>query len=181
MSYLKRFDFNKKSGWISIIFVSVGISLLIFAGVYLAEGLSWLSAENEQQLDVYEGVGWNWVRGAGFAFASALVLLVASLAMLSKNKQARGRAKPLFSRLDLNAGKGLLGLVLLSVSLVFFFNAALYRIEVIKWVYAAVELSRSWYLDEASGWVSAATTMAIIGTLLSATGWMLIALGWKKK
>src|SRR3990172_5287207 len=143
MNYLKRFDFNKKSGWISVVFISIGISLLVFAAVYLFEGFGWLSAYKEEQLDGYTEVGWNWIRGVGIIFFIALVLLVASYIMLRKNKETTAISEPLFNRLDLNQSKALLGLALASVALVFFFNAALYRIEVVKWVSSAIELKRT--------------------------------------
>ena len=38
MGLLKRYDFNKWTGWLSIIFVSIGISFVIFAVVYFIEG-----------------------------------------------------------------------------------------------------------------------------------------------
>ena len=173
MNYLKRFDFNKKSGWISVVFISIGISLLVFAAVYLFEGFGWLST--------YAEVGWNWIRGAGITFVTAFILLVVSYLMLRKNKEATEISRPLFNRLDLNQSKALLGLTLASVALVFFFNAALYRIEVVKWVSAAIELNRTWYLEEAASWVSAASTMQIIGILLEAAGLILIVLAWKRK
>ena len=181
MNYLKRFDFNKKSGWISVVFISIGISLLIFAAVYLFEGFGWLSAYKEEQLDAYAEVGWNWIRGAGITFVVALVLLVASYKMLRKNKETTAISRPLFNRLDLNQSKALLGLTFVSVALVFFFNAALYRIEVVKWVSSAIELKRTWYLEEVASWVSAASTMQIIGVLLEAAGLILIVLAWKRK
>ena len=181
MNYLKRFDFNKKSGWISVVFASIGISLLIFAAVYLFGGFGWLSAYKEEQLDAYAEVGWNWIRGAGITFVTAFILLVVSYLMLRKNKEATEISRPLFNRLDLNQSKALLGLTLASVALVFFFNAALYRIEVVKWVSSAIELNRTWYLEEAASWVSAASTMQIIGILLEAAGLILIVLAWKRK
>lgn len=181
MNFLKNFDFNKKSGWVSVVFISIGISLLIFAVVYLFEGFGWLSAYKDERLDAYVEVGWNWIRGAGIAFVIAFILLVISFLMLRKNKTATEIAKPLFSRLDLNQIKALLGLILASVALVFFFNAALYRIEVVKWVTSAIELKRTWYLKEAASWVSAASTMQIIGILLEAAGLILLALSWKRK
>ncbi len=181
MNYLKRFDFNKKSGWLSVVFISVGISLLVFAAVYLFEGFGWLSAYKEERLDAYAEVGWNWIRGAGIAFVVGLILLGGSFTMLRKNKGATERTGPLFGRLDLNQNKALLGLTLASVALVFFFNAALYRIEVVKWVSAAIELRRTWYLKEAASWVSAASTMQTIGILLEAAGLILLVLSWKRK
>lgn len=181
MNYLKGFDFNKKSGWVSVVFASIGISLLVFAAVYLNEGLGWLAAYKEEQLDAYAEVGWNWIRGAGIAFVIGLILLVASYLMLRKNKETNALSRPLFNRLDLNQNKALLGLTLASVALVFFFNAALYRIEVVKWVSSAIELKRTWYLEEAASWVSAASTMQIIGILLEAAGLILIVLAWKRK
>lgn len=181
MNYLKRFDFNKKGGWISVVFIAIGISLLIFAAVYLSEGFGWLSAYKEEQLDAYAEVGWNWIRGAGIAFVVALILLVVSYLMLRKNKETTAVSRPLFNRLDLNQTKALLGLTLASVALVFFFNAALYRIEVVKWVSSAIELRRAWYLQEAASWVSAASTMQIIGIVLEAVGLILLALAWKWK
>lgn len=181
MNYLKRFDFNKKSGWISIIFTSVGISLLVFAAVYLFEGLGWLSAYKEEQLDAYIQVGWNWIRGAGIAFIVGLVLLTASFVMLRKNKGATTPSRPLFGRLDLNQSKALLGLTLASVALVFFFNSALYTLEVHKWFFAGLELNRTWYLNESASWAAAASTMRLIGILLEAAGLILIALAWKRK
>lgn len=181
MNYLKGFDFNKKSGWISVIFISIGISLLVFAAVYLFEGFGWLAAYKKEPLDAYAEVGWNWIRGSGIAFVVAIILIVVSLLMLRKNKENTGISRPLFGRLDLNQIKALLGLTLASVALVFFFNAALYRIEVVKWVASAIELRRTWYLAEAASWVSAASTMQIIGILLEAAGLILIALSWKWK
>ncbi len=181
MNYLQRFDFNKKSGWISVVFVSIGISLLVFATVYLFEGFGWLAAYKEEPLDAYAEVGWNWIRGAGIAFVIAFILLVVSFLMLLKNKAATDISKPLFNKLDLNQIKALLGLTLASVALVFFFNAALYRIEVVKWVSSAIELKRTWYLEEAASWVSAASTMQLIGILLEAAGLILLVLAWKRK
>lgn len=181
MNFLKRFDFNKASGWVSVIFISIAISLLVFAAVYLSEGLGWLSAYKKEALDAYLEVGWNWIRGAGIAFTVALVLLGTSFIMLLKNKTGNSLSTSLFNHLDLNQLKALLGLVLASVALVFFFNAALYRIEVVKWVTAAIELRRAWYLDEASSWVSAASTMQIVGILLEASGLILLAFSWKRK
>src|SRR3972149_2153271 len=102
MNYLKRFDFNKKSGFVSVVFISIGISLLVFAAVYLFEGLGWLSAYKEEQLDTYGQVGWNWIRGAGISFVVGLILLVVSFLMLRKNKATTSLANPLFGRLDLN-------------------------------------------------------------------------------
>jgi len=52
---------------------------------------------------------------------------------------------------------------------------------VVKWVSAAIELNRTWYLEEAASWVSAASTMQIIGILLEAAGLILIVLAWKRK
>ena len=181
MNYLKRFDFNKKSGWVSVVFASVGISLLIFAAVYLSEGFGWLSTYKEEQLDAYAEVGWNWIRGAGITFLIALVLLVASYIMLRKNKETTAISEPLFNRLDLNQSKALLGLTLVSVALVFFFNFTLYRIEVVRWFFAGLELNRTWYLGEAASWAAAASTMRTIGILLEAAGLILIALAWKRK
>jgi hypothetical protein len=181
VNYLKRFDFNKKSGWISVIFISIGISLIIFAAVYLFEGFGWLSAYKAEPLDAYVEVGWNWIRGAGIAFVVALILLIASFLMLWKNKAKTSISTPLFGRLDLNQSKPLLGLTLASVALVFFFNAALYRLELVKWFFAGLELNRPWYLSEAASWASAATTMLLIGILLEAAGLVLIVLAWKKK
>ena len=108
MNYLKRFDFNKKSGWISVVFASIGISLLAFAAVYLFEGFGWLSTYKEERLDAYAQVGWNWIRGAGIAIVIGLILLIASFMMLRKNKETTGISRPLFNRLDLNQNKALL-------------------------------------------------------------------------
>ena len=181
MNYLKRFDFNKKSGWISVVFIAIGISLLVFAAVYLFEGFGWLSAYKEEQLDAYAEVGWNWIRGSGIAFTVALILLVVSYLMLRKNKETSALSRPLFGRLDLNQIKALLGLTLASVALVFFFNYALYQLEMVKWFYAGVELNRTWYLNESASWSADAATMRLIGILLEASGLILLVLAWKRK
>src|SRR3990167_4968353 len=181
MNYLKRFDFNKKSGWISVVLASIGISLLIFAAVYLFEGLGWLSAYKEEQLDAYSEVGWNWIRGGGISLAASLILLAVSYKLLRKNKGTTGMSRALFNKLDLNQTKALVGLTLASVALVFFFNYALYRIEMVRWFYSGIELNRIWYLDEAASWASAAATMRTVGILLEASGLILIVLAWKKK
>lgn len=180
MSYLKRFDFNKTSGWVSVAFVSIAISLLIFAGVYLNEGFSWLLSFKTEQVASYENIGNNWIRGAVIAGVAALLLFVLSFIMLGNNKKNTSSAKPLFNRLDINKFTGLLSIVFFSVSFVFFLNAALYRIEVVKWFYAGIEFAEGWYFAEAASWVTAATTMAIIGAVLSAAGWLMIVLTWKK-
>lgn len=181
MNYLKRFDFNKKSGWLSVVFISIGISLLVFAAVYLLEGFDWLSAYKEDPLDAYADVGWNWIRGAGIAFVVGLILLVISFVMLRKNKATTILVKPLFGRLDLNQNKALLGLTLASVALVFFFNSAIYTLEVHKWFFAALELNRTWYLNESASWAADASTMRMVGIILEAAGLILIVLSWKRK
>lgn len=181
MNKLKQFDFNKPSGWVSVIFVSIAISLLIFAGVYLFEGIGWLDAAKEEPTSSAGDIGWNWIRGAGISATFAVVLMGISVALLKKNKKMTAKAKPLFNHLDLNSSKGLLGLVSLSVSFVFFLNAGIYRIEVVKWFAAALATAQEWYFTEASAWLAASTTMAIIGIVLSALGWTMIALAWHRK
>ena len=113
--------------------------------------------------------------------AAALILLAVSYKLLRKNKNATGISRPLFNKLDLNQTKALVGLTLVSVALVFFFNYALYRIEMVRWFYSGIELNRIWYLDEAASWASAAATMRTVGILLEASGLILIVLAWKKK
>ncbi len=181
MSFLKKFDFNKPSGWISVIFVSVAISLLIFGGVYMNEGFGWLAAHKEEPMAVSETIGKNWVRGSYIALGSAAALLFLSFIMLAANKKSQIVNKPLLGRLDMNGTKGLLALVFLSVSFVFFLNAGLYRIEVAKWFYAAIEFGQEWYFREAASWVTASTTMALVGIGLSAVGLTCLVLAWNKR
>lgn len=172
MSFLQKQNFNLPSGWGAVILGSIGISLLVFAAVYVIEGMGWLASYEEEQLDLVKDVGWNWIRGGGIAFAIALVSLIGSIAMLRRNRKLSLPAK----RVGLNGGKGLLGLTLLSVSAVFFFNGVLYRVEAAHWFYGAVASVQEWMLVEASAWITASTVMILIGIGLSASGLILLVL-----
>ena len=181
MSFLQKFDFNHKTGIFSVIFISIATSLLFFSLAYMFEGLGWLSAYEDEEIDLYLDVGWNWIRGSGAAFVVALILLVISFVLLKKNRGQAQRKSPLFGKLDLNGKKGLLGLVLISVSAAFFFSGILYRIESANWLYSGIAQGKTWFLEEASAWATSAYVMIMIGIFLSAAGWILIAVQWKKK
>jgi len=181
MGLLKRYDFNKWTGWLSIIFVSIGISFVIFAIVYFVEGNSWLAAYKEEALDTYKEIGQNWVRGGVIALVSSAGLFFLSSIMLGKNKRTLGVKPPIWGKLDFNNRKCAAGLVFFSVAFTFFFNAALYRYEYTIWVLSGIAEAKQWYLAEASTWASAMTTMALIGAFLSAIGWVCIVMGWKRK
>ena len=181
MGFLEKYDFNHRTGYCSVILISISISLLFFSLGYMFEGVGWLSAYVEEANDIYLDVGWNWIRGSGVAFAIALVLFGISAKLLRDNRRLTQRCLPLFGKLDVNQQKGLLGLISLSVAVVFFFNAGLYRIEASKWFYAALGSGRAWFLEEASGWITSSTVMSLIGILLAAVGWILIAKQWKVK
>lgn len=180
MSFLKQYDFNKWSGWPTIIFTSIAISFVIFSGVYLFEGLGWLAAYKDEAIDTYKKVGQNWVRGASIAFASSVALFMVSALMLSKNKRSPGRRAPIWNRFDFNDPKRMLGLVCFSVSFTFFVNAAIYRHEYTVWLLSSIASGTRWYLNEAAAWADAAAVMAIIGGLLTASGWFFILVGLKK-
>lgn len=177
MSFLKKHDFNRASGWGAIILGSIGTSLLVFAGVYVAEGLGWLAAYEEEQLDLVKDVGWNWIRGGGLAFAAALILLIGAALILGRNRKLGPPAR----RSGLNNGQGLLGLVMLAVSAVFFFNGILYRTEAARWFYGGVASVQEWMLVEASAWITASTVMFLIGIGLSAGGLILLVIQAKKR
>ncbi len=180
MGMLERYDFNKWTGWLSIIFVSIGISFVIFAGVYFAEGFSWLASYKEEAIDSYKEIGQNWLRGGVIALASSMFLFFLSSIMLGKNKNTQGTKPPIWGRLDFNNRKCAAGLVFLSVAFTFFFNAALYRYEYTIWVLSGIAQAKEWYLVEASKWATAMTYMALIGAFLSAIGWIFIVMGWKR-
>ena len=180
MFWLKRYDLNKWTGWLSVIFVSIAISFVIFAGVYFTEGMGWLASYKEEAIESYKKIGQNWVRGGVIALASSVALFFISSIMLGKNKKTPGKKTPIWNRLDFNNYKCALGLVFLSVAFTFFFNAALYRYEYTVWILSGIAEAKEWYLVEASNWASAMTYMALIGALLSAVGWILIATGWKR-
>ena len=181
MSSLTKFDFNHKTGYLSVILGSIGISFLVFAAVYVIEGMGWLAAYEDEKLDLYLDIGWNWIRGGGAAFAVAVILIASSAVMLAKNKRRAGRATPLFGKLDLNNRKGLMGLTLIATSFAFFFNGIFYRQEATRWFFGAIETVDSWKLEEAAAWISASTTMIMIGILLSAAGFTLLALSTRAK
>ena len=172
MRFLRRFDFNHIAGYCGVIPVSIAISSLLFSLAYMFEGVGWLSADEADSNDLYLDVGWNWIRGSGIAFVVALVLFGSSMLLLRKNRHLPGRNSPLFGKLDINQQKGLLGLVFLCVSFVFFFNGGLYRIESERWLYAASRPGQAWFLEEASGWATSSYVMLLIGILLAAAGWM---------
>ena len=181
MGLLKRYDFNKWTGWLSIIFVSIGISFVIFAVVYFIEGNSWLAAYKDEAIDTYQKIGQNWVRGAVIALASSAGLFFLSSIMLGKNRRTLGVKPPIWGRLDFNNRKCAAGLVFFAVAFTFFFNAALYRYEYTIWVLSGIAEAKEWYFVEASSWASAMTYMALIGAFLSAIGWVCIVMGWKRK
>ena len=180
MSILQKFDFNHKTGIFSIIFVSIAVSLIFFSLAYMIEGVGWISAYDDEAKDFYLDVGWNWVRGSGIAFGFTLILLIISIILLIKNRRLSQRNRPLFGKLDLNGGKGILGLIFLAVSFIFFLNGGIYRIETTKWFNAALRSGQTWFLNEASSWATSSFIMILIGILLSAIGWILIAVQWKK-
>ncbi len=180
MSFLRSFDFNHNTGYSSVVLVSIAIALLIFSLVYMSEGLGWLAGHEDEALDIYLDVGWNWIRGSGVAFVVAVVFSGISVMLLRKNHHSPHRRPPLFGKLDVNQWKGLLGFVSLSVAFVFFFNAVLYRMESNDWFYGAVASGRAWYLSEASSWATGSYVMSLIGIFLAAAGWILIALQWQR-
>lgn len=180
MVNLEQYDFNRLSGWAAVLLVSIGVSTVIFAAVYLTEGLSWLAAYEEESIDTYKKVGQNWVRGAGIALVSSLTLFFVSRLMLKHNKTCTVKRPILWGRLDFNNPKCTLALVLFAVSFTFFANAALYRYEYTMWALSGIATATTWYLEEASAWATAAMYMALIGTALTVSAWLLIVAGWRK-
>ena len=181
MRFLQQFDFNHTTGYWGVIVVSIAISSLFFSLAYMLEGVGWLLAYDAESNDLYLDVGWNWIRGSGVAFVVALVLFGISIRLLRKNRHLPKRRSPLFGKLDINQMKGLLGLVFLSVAVVFFFNGGLYRIEAEKWFYSASRPGQAWFPEEASDWVTSSYVMLLIGILMATAGWILIAMQWKAK
>lgn len=177
---LKRYDFNKPSGWASILFISIAISFVIFAIVYLAEGSGWLASYKDDPVSTYQRVGNNWVRGGVIALLASTALFTLSYFLLRKNRKNPKPHAPVWHRLDLNNPKGYMGLVLIAVAFTFFFNAALYRYEYIAWTLSAIGTLTKWNLVEAAAWAEAARNMALIGALCSASGLTLLALNLKK-
>ncbi len=180
MNSLKQYDFNKPTGWASVLFVSIAFSLLVFASVYLFEGLGWLEAYKEELVSTYQRVGQNWVRGAGIAVVSSLILFFISTIMLRRNKKFESKRPILWNHLDFNNPKCTLALVLFAISFTFFANAAFYNYEYSMWALSGIASANSWYLEEASVWATAAMNMAIVGSILTAIAWILIVVGWKK-
>jgi len=179
---LQKYNLNKTSGYLSVIFISISISLLIFSLVYMFEGVGWISAYDEDPNELYLDVGWNWVRGSGLAFLVAIVLIIISAILLSKNKKIydKKRASYMFGRLDLNKRKGLFGLVLLSVALTFLFNGILFRIEYANWLYGGIYSAQGWFFEEASAWATSSYYMFLVGILLTTVGCMLLVMGYKE-
>ena len=171
---LKEYDFNDSTGYLSVIFVCIAVSLVFVSLAYLSEGIGWIGDET------HSWVGWNWLKGAGIAVVVAGVLLGIAITLLNSNAGRQERKQPLFGKLDLNGKKGLLGLASLSVSAVFFFNGITYRQEAARWYYAGVAQGINWFFNEASAWTTSAAIMLFIGIALSAAGWILIALEWKR-
>jgi len=176
---LQKYDINKASGYLSIIFVSIAISLLIFSLVYMVEGIGWISAYDEDHNDLYLDVGWNWVRGSGVAFLLAIILIIISTILLAKNKspvKSSSKSSYLFGKLDLNKKKGLLGLVSLSVAIVFVFNGIVYKIESVNWLYGGIYSVEGWFFAEASAWATSSYYMFMIAILLATIGCVVLAL-----
>ena len=187
----RNYDLNKTSGCLSIIFASIAISLFIFSLVYMFEGGGWISAYDEDPNDLYLDVGWNWVRGSGVAFIVAMVLVIISTILLSKNKRSdtersndkrrnEKRASYLLGKLDLNKKKGFVGLVLVSVALTFLANGVLYRIEYANWLYGGIYSAQGWFFEEASAWASSAYYMFLISILLATVGSFLLVMEYKR-
>lgn len=192
---LEKYNFNKASGYLSLIFISIAISLLVFSLVYMSEGIGWISAYDDDPNDLYLDVGWNWVRGSGVAFLVAVVLIVISFILLGKNKinnikysnklktssqnKFSSKSDYLFGKLDLNNKKSFTGLVLLSVALVFLFNGILYRIESTNWLYGGIYNAQGWFFEEASAWATSSYYMFLITILLATIGSLLLVIQYK--
>lgn len=172
---LEKYDFNESTGYLSVIFVCIAVSLVFFSLAYVVEGVGWLGDET------HSWVGWNWLKGAGIAVVVAGVLAGISLNLLGSNTSRQERERPLFGKLDLNRKKGLIGLASLSVSVVFFFNGIIYRQEAMRWYWAGTGEGINWMLNESSAWFTSSMVMLLIGIGLSAAGWILIALQWKRE
>jgi hypothetical protein len=177
---LRKYDFNHKTGYGAIILISMAISLCFFSVAYMSEGLGWLSDYEDDGDELYLDVGWNWIRGSGLAFLVALAQFIFSWKLLQTNKKISG-TRPMLGKLDLNQRQGYLGLVSLSISFIFFINAALYWWEAEKWFFGGLYPGNSWFLNEASAWATSAWIMGLVGILLSAIGWVLLAKNWKKR
>ncbi len=76
---LEKYDFNDSTGYLSVIFVCIAISLVLFSLAYIVEGVGWLGDET------HSWVGWNWLKGAGIAVVVAGVLAGISITLLSSN------------------------------------------------------------------------------------------------
>lgn len=172
------YNFNHRTGFYGIFLGCIAMSLFFFSAAYLTEGLGWLDAYDDEKNELYLDVGWNWIRGSGVAFLITVGLGVASRILLSKNKRLSNdlAGKPVLPTYNFNTKLGLWSLILFSVSLVFVFHGAFYRIEAVRWLNAGLGPGEPWFVGEALAWYqSSAVMFAIAIILLVGTG----ALAWK--
>ena len=183
MNKLDKFDFNRTTGIIGLVFLSLGISFLFFSIAYITEAVGWLEAFIEDGDQDFQGISQNWFIGGGISIGVVLISLLLSLFLLRKNmrevEEIASTTKNYFMNLfDFNEWSGILFLCLVPVSFSFFFSGFLYQREAIIWELSAISSGVIWYLREASAWRTDAMIMFIIAIIEISSAAFLLVYNW---
>jgi len=163
-------DFNRASGLMGLILISLAVTLLIFSIIYFVEGSGWSDSSDDDE--DFDDIAANWYAGgiislvlAVFFFIGGVVLLIVNFVSTRRNKREGITLKMLWNRFDLNLLWGPLPLIMIPTGLIFLFNGVLYKIEARKWENAATA-NTIWKLREASAWHTSAMWMFLIAIFL---------------
>lgn len=183
MNKLDKFDFNRTTGIIGLVFLSTGISFIFFSIAYISEAVGWLEAFIEYGDQDFQWISQNWFIGGGISIGVVLISLLLSMFLLRKNmgevEEIGSTTKKYFMNLlDFNEWSGILFLCLVPVSFSFFFSGFLYQREAIIWELSAQSSGIIWYLYEASEWYTDAMVMFIIAIIEISLAAFLLVYNW---
>lgn len=183
MNKLDKFDFNRTTGIIGLVFLSLGISFIFFSIVYITEGVGWLEAFIEEGDQDFQWISQTWFIGGGISIGVVIISMFLSLYLLRKNvgevEEIGSTPKSNFMNLfNFNEWSGIIFLCLVPVSFSFFFSGFIYQREANIWELSAQSSGIIWYLYEASAWRTDAMVMFIIAIIEISSAAFLLVYNW---
>ncbi len=170
MIQINFLDFNRATGLLGLLVLSIAVSLVFFSIAYFSEGAGWSGAAEDEEDEGYEEIAGNWYTGgvialvlAGLLFAVSVTLLIINHIRVKKSREFNEPKRLLWNIFDLNRLPGLLALILIPTGTVFFTNGFIYKAEAWRWENAA---TKSWHYSEASAWHTSAMWMYLIAIFM---------------